>query len=215
MTTVFRRTVVLAACCVTACTVSDSSQAADSEAAIAPGTGAAPSTSPAVPVAPSTGTSATTSPSATRPARSVGTVAFDGVPPLRVGMSANDARRALGLPRQSTSKTGESCSYLDTRGKSHAFVMMENDTIVRFEARDRSLATEAGARVGDTEASVLDRYRGRVTVQPHKYLSGGHYLVVTTPADAKRRLVFETDGQLVTAFRVGRRLAVEYVEGCG
>ena len=180
MTTVFRRTVVLAACCLTACTVSDSSSAADSEAAIAPGT-----------------------------------VAFDGVPPLRVGMSANDARRALGLPRQSTSKTGESCSYLDTRGKSHAFVMMENDTIVRFEARDRSLATEAGARVGDTEASVLDRYRGRVTVQPHKYLSGGHYLVVTTPADAKRRLVFETDGQLVTAFRVGRRPAVEYVEGCG
>jgi hypothetical protein len=39
--------------------------------------------------------------------------------------------------------------------------------------------------------------------------------VVATPSDTALRLVFETEGARVTRFRVGRRPAVEYVEGCG
>ena len=201
-------------CLTGACTVSDAGSVADSTArdSTARAASATPAGGPVrvdstTIAAPPAATPASTTPPV------AGTVAFDGVPPLRVGMSAKAARAALGIPAQPGSQA--SCSYLDTKGKSGAYVMMEKDTIVRLEVRDKSLATEAGARVGDSEQRVLDLYKGRVKVQPHKYLAGGHYLVVTTPADAALRLVLETDGKEVTAYRVGREPAVEYVEGCG
>ena len=57
--------------------------------------------------------------------------------------------------------------------------------------------------------------RGRVTVQPHKY-TNGHYLVVrsATAADTTHRIIFETDGKVVTRFRSGRMPEVAWVEGC-
>ena len=216
MTTLLRRMLAFAVCLAAGCTVSDSSDQADSAAAAAAADSAARSTLPS-PVSPAPApapadTSASPAPAVDAPSGS-GMVAFDGIPPLRVGMSASDARAALGIPAQAAS--GAACSYLDTKGKSHAYVMMEKDTIVRVEVRDKSLATQAGVRVGDSERRALDLYAGRVTVQPHKYVPAGHYLVVTTPSDASLRLVLETDGKRVTAYRVGREPAVEYVEGCG
>lgn len=197
-----------AACAAAGCTISESHPRADSTAADTAAASRAIAT-PAAAVLPDSAppTSAIAPTSA---------VAFTGVAPLRVGMTAREAREALGLPPQTTPTTPESCSYLDLKGKPlHAFVMMTSDTIVRFDVRDNTLATEAGARVGDSEATVVGLYRGRVRIQPHKYLPSGHNLVVTTPADSALRLVFETDGKQVTAYHAGRRPEVEYVEGCG
>lgn len=202
----FRHTLAFAACLAAGCTVSDKS--ADS-AALAGDT--VLTTTPPASSSPSTSTPPGTS--TTTPPAPKGTVAFDAVPPLRIGMSANEARTALGIPAKPANDA--SCSYLNTNGKSAAYVMMSKDTVVRLEVRGKSLATEAGARVGDSEQSVLDLYAGRVSVQPHKYLPAGHYLVVTTPSDANLRLVFETDGKAVTTYRVGREPEVEQVEGCG
>lgn len=57
-------------------------------------------------------------------------------------------------------------------------------------------------------------YPGRVEVQPHKYTGPeGHYLSVSVPSDTLLRIIFETDGRVVTRYRAGRRPAVEYVEG--
>jgi hypothetical protein len=138
---------------------------------------------------------------------------YSAVPPLRVGMSEAEARRALGMPASSSASKDE-CHYLDTKGKSRVYTMLVRDTVARLDVRDSTLATPAGARVGDPEAKVLELYRGRVTTQPHKYVSGGHYLVVNSPADTMRRLVFETDGKRVTSYRVGRMPEVMWVEGC-
>ena len=139
-------------------------------------------------------------------------VTFAGVSPLRIGMTAAEARQALGMPASST-KSGE-CSYLDTKGRTHAFVMLVHDTVVRLDVRDSTIATEAGARVGDAESHVLELYRGRVKSEPHKYVPAGHYLIVTSPTDSTHRLVFETDGKRVTTYRVGRMPEVRWVEGC-
>ncbi len=58
-------------------------------------------------------------------------------------------------------------------------------------------------------------YPGQVSISPHKYVDG-HYLIVTpsAPADSTYRLVFETDGKLVTRFRSGKMPEVTWVEGC-
>ena len=140
-------------------------------------------------------------------------VSFSGAPPLRIGMSDAEARQALGMPKASATSRDE-CRYLDTKGKSRVYVMLVRDTVARLDVRDSTMATEAGARIGDPESRVLELYRGRVTTQPHKYVSGGHYLEVASPTDSTRRLVFETDGKRVTSFRVGRMPEVRWVEGC-
>jgi hypothetical protein len=92
--------------------------------------------------------------------------------------------------------------------------MLVHDTVVRLDIRDSALATETGVRVGDAEGDVRSLYAGRVTTQPHKYVQGGHYLVVRSPGDSTRQLVFETDGKRVTSYRVGRTPEVAWVEGC-
>lgn len=150
---------------------------------------------------------------ASKPSGTANGVSFSGVAPLRIGMSAAEARQALGMPA-SSAKGGE-CSYLDTKKRTHAFVMLVRDTVARLDVRDSSLVTDAGVRVGDAESRVMERYKGRVKSEPHKYVSGGHYLIVTSPSDTTRQLVFETDGKRVTSWRVGRTPEVRWVEGCG
>jgi hypothetical protein len=139
-------------------------------------------------------------------------VSFAGVPPLRIGMTAAQARQALGMPA-SSAKSGE-CSYLDSKGRMHAYAMLVRDTVARIDVRDNTLPTAAGVRVGDAESRVRELYRGRVKTEPHKYVQGGHYLIVTSPADTTRQIVFETDGKRVTGYRVGRTPEVRWVEGC-
>jgi hypothetical protein len=152
------------------------------------------------------------SPDSARASAATG-VNFSGVAPLRIGMTAAEARQALGMPA-SSAKSGE-CSYLDTKGRIHAFAMLVRDTVARIDVRDNTLATDAGARVGDAESRVRELYRGRVKTEPHKYVQGGHYLIVTSPTDTMHQIVFETDGKRVTTYRVGRTPEVRWVEGCG
>ena len=77
--------------------------------------------------------------------------------------------------------------------------------------------TELGARVGDTEARIESLYGGHVSIQPHKYLEKGHYLVVTpaAPSDSNKRFIFETDGVRVIEYRAGSLPTVSFVEHCG
>jgi hypothetical protein len=134
--------------------------------------------------------------------------------PIRVGMRAAEARRVLGLP---AGKGSEGCSYLaGTAGtRIRANVMLSSDTVVRFDVLDSTMATAEGARVGDTDERIRQLYAGRVAEQPHKYVAGGDYLIVTPAGGSLDRIVFETDGKVVTKYRAGRRPEVEYVEGCG
>ena len=93
--------------------------------------------------------------------------------------------------------------------------MFVSDTLVRVDVRDSSVTTMEGARIGDTEARIKEIYAGRVTTTPHKYTGPtGHYLTVSQPLMPGNLLVFETDGQRVTTFRMGRKPEVEWVEGC-
>ncbi len=93
--------------------------------------------------------------------------------------------------------------------------MVVKDTVVRVDVDTAGVLTGEGAGVGDPEERVVTLYAGRVTVQPHKYTGPeGHYLVVSIPPDTLLRIIFETDGRIVTRYRAGRRPAVDHVEGC-
>lgn len=200
---------LFSASALTGCTV-DARGRADSAAADSTSTGAVTTDAPGVNV-----DANVTPPSPSSPTDSSrgGTVTYSAAPPLEVGMSEAEARRALGMPAPSSTSKDE-CRYLDTKGKSRVYVMLIRDTVARLDVRDSTLATAAGARIGDAESRVTALYSGRVKTQPHKYVNGGHYLIVSSPTDSTRKLVFETDGKRVTSYRVGRMPEVMWVEGC-
>jgi hypothetical protein len=141
---------------------------------------------------------------------------------VKVGMTVKEAAKAagtslIGLPGDQ----GSACYYLQPKGnlqKDVAF-MITDGRIARIDIwsnKTNNITTLRGAKIGDSEKKIKSLYPGQIKVQPHNYVPGGHYLVFT-PKDAANknyRLVFETDGKVVTRYRSGKLPEVEYVEGC-
>ncbi len=109
------------------------------------------------------------------------------------------------------------CGYATWQGgPAGVRFMTARGRIARVDVDRGDVATEAGARIGDSEETIAKLYHGQVQTTPHKY-TAGHYLTVrsATPADSLYRLIFETDGKRVTRYRAGRMPEVAFVEGCG
>jgi hypothetical protein len=135
---------------------------------------------------------------------------------FRVGTPLAELNAALGEQLVPAYQMNPTCDHVDPAGfPEGVIVMVENDTVVRFDVESPAIRTRAGAAVGDLEADVVERYGATVTVGPHKYTGpDGHYLTVTPPGDSLHQIIFETDGRVVTHVRAGRLPAVAYVEGC-
>ena len=146
------------------------------------------------------------------------TVTAFGIGRVRAGMLVRDASALLnGALVAPSGRDSAACDYLTWRNSPPGVkVMTERGRIARVEVDSGATTTDAGARIGDSEARIRELYGNRVRVEPHKYTTG-RYLIVTpaTLTDTLFRLVFETDGQRVTRFRSGVMPPVLYVEGCG
>jgi hypothetical protein len=148
------------------------------------------------------------------------TVTERGYGPVRAGMTLAEARSALGDTLAIPAPDDSTCDHVTpafAKGAEPSMLfMVEQGRIARVEVRDTSVATAAGARVGDPRTRIEQLYRGRVRVQPHKYTDGKYLIVPLGPGtDSLFRLVFETDekGNVIT-FRSGLYPQVEWVEGC-
>ena len=185
----------------------------ETETARAAGDSAAPL--PVADTTTETGTADSASPAAW-------TLTESGIGPLRVGMTVDEARAALGgefrpLGADAEEDEGpDACRYAasDTL-PAGVLVMLVGEKVARVDVDSGSVATAAGARIGDTEARVRDLYPN-ARVQPHKYTAGRYLIALPgAPADTLHRIVFETDSAgTVTRFRGGVFPPVEYVEGC-
>jgi hypothetical protein len=144
------------------------------------------------------------------------TVTPGGIGPIRIGWSIGELNAATGEQLRPTYQISDECDYLrPARLPAGVNLMVVKDTVIRVDVDTAGVLTGEGAGIGDTEARIIAMYPGQVEVQPHKYTGPeGHYLVVTVPSDTLLRIIFETDGRIVTRYRAGRRPAVEYVEGC-
>jgi len=142
---------------------------------------------------------------------------IDGIAPAKVGMSTQQLAAALGHPVAPATGAKRACRFIQSASLPiDVSLLLVNDTVARVDIDSTGAHTSEGAFVGDPESRVLQIYRGRVVVQPRKYMDkNAHYLIVTPANDTTRRIVFETDGEKVVRYRVGRRPEVEWVEGCG
>jgi hypothetical protein len=150
-------------------------------------------------------------------------LSLDGLGPVDIGMSPAQASAAAGVQIRIDPKMdlGNGCTYARAdRGPDDRLFMVVDGRIVRIDIGGRGTAartrTVSGIGVGSTEDDVKRTYPGRITVQPREYVSGGHYLLYT-PADPRLqhlRMLFETDGKVVTSFRAGEANPVSWTEGC-
>ncbi len=135
---------------------------------------------------------------------------------VKTGITLAELNNVLGEQLVPAYQMNPTCDYVYPAAiPDSVAVMIESDTVVRFDVESPRIRTAEGAGVGDLEADVIKLYGPSIEVSPHKYTGPeGHYLTVTPPGDTIHRIIFETDGQKVVHMHAGRRPAVEYVEGC-
>ncbi len=151
-----------------------------------------------------------------RPASTAWVVTPDGIGAIRVGMTADELRRAVGhVPG---ANPAADCRYVrPSDAPAGVSVMLARGQVARVDIDSAGVSSDAGVAVGDSAAKVAEAYAKRMTATPHKYIPSGQYLTVrsASPADSLRRMVFETENGRVTRFRAGRVPEVEWVERCG
>ena len=150
----------------------------------------------------------------------------DGIGPITVGMTPEEATAALGreVAVDPDEVLNDSCGFAKATGgpDNLAFMVLREDAqsewrIHRIDVFEGSrVATTEGIRIGSTEDEVKQAYGDLVKVQPHPYTEPeGHYLVVDADGDGTGfKRIFETDGAMVTTFRSGHDEPVDYIEGC-
>lgn len=150
------------------------------------------------------------------------TVRPDAYGRLVLGIPLADANALLGDSIPVDYKKFDTCQSVSWATMPRGVrLMVERDSVgspprlERVDIDSAGVRTAEGASVGDPESRIQQLYGSRVRVQPHKYTSAGHYLIVDAVDDTLHRIVFETDGQRVVKYRAGHRPAVDYVESCG
>ena len=141
----------------------------------------------------------------------------DGLGPIQVGMTLTEAVN-MGLLNENPNMKKECDFVFPAVGAGvpdNVGVMIVRGEVARIDVDTGSVTTEDGAKIGDTEEKIKSIYNGDLHIEPHKYVTGGHYMIVMgDSASAGKAIVFETNGKVVTNFRAGRLPEVKWVEGC-
>ena len=144
---------------------------------------------------------------------------INGIGPIRVGMTLQEAANATGLPMATRGLYGrDECEYYEAIGSPNGIsFMVSNSRIVRVDINTAEITTLSGAGIDSSVEEIKALYPGKIEESAHKYVTGGQYLrfVPTDASDQKYRILFETDENgKVTQFRSGFAEEVGYVEGC-
>ena len=142
---------------------------------------------------------------------------FDGIGPVRVGMTLPQLDAAMGetfsLPQD---RQEQPCFFVEAKQHPDTAIMILQGKVARIDitapdgARS-STGTAQGIHIGDSEARVQEAYGSKVVVSPHAYNPGAHYLTIRSGGDGLR---FETDKGKVTSFYAGSLAAISFIEGC-
>ena len=148
---------------------------------------------------------------------------LDGIGPVMVGMTLDEASAAAGMPLRTVPNSDRvgagSCAYARPEGGPTGLsFMVLNGRIARIDVGGNSaIRTLSGIGTGSTEVEVQATYPGRISAQPNPYSGhrGGRDLVYQ-PDEGSRHLAlrFRTDGGRVGSFRSGLHGAVMAPEGC-
>ncbi|MGE5113966.1 MAG: hypothetical protein ACM3JB_24150 [Acidobacteriaceae bacterium] len=139
---------------------------------------------------------------------------FDGIGPVKVGMSLSQLNNALqekfAMPK---ARDDQGCFVVTSARQPHVSFMLEDGKVTRIDVDNRGIPTDKGIEVGNSEKDVLKVYGAAVKVEPHAYTvdERGHYLTIRNGTLGLR---FETSNGKVDSFYAGQFTSVQYIEGC-
>ena len=184
-----------------------------------------------VPPAPSTSstststTIATTSTTTTEAPTLSGEPAFDaastvstvGIDRIIFGMTVSRAQSELGavFVRVDESESSNCHRVRPEGGPTGVELTVSAGTIERVDLTTDLIKTRSGAGVGSTEDELATLFGDRLTTAAR---TGGGNTVTFTPvdeSDKQFRVIFETDGTVVTSYRSGRLPVIEPLVPCG
>ena len=144
-------------------------------------------------------------------------VRFDGIGPVRVGMSLSQLNRALHTAYTLPSDPEErSCFWVDVPDESGVVAMILEGHVARVDVvkTDTVTSTSEGIHNGDSEAQAIRVYGTRLKIRPHAYdPENGHYLTLLSP-DRKYGIRFEAFDGKISRYYAGSVKAISYIEGC-
>ena len=181
-----------------------------------------PSTQPSTPPSTAPAVAVTTPPATPERLSESSRLRLDGIGPVMVGMTLDEASAAAGVPVRMVPNSNLAgagrCAYARPEGGPEGLSFMTLDgRIARVDVVNSQIRTVSGVGTGSTEAEVQATYPGRVRVEPNPYTGhrGGRDIVyVADEASAHLSLLFQVDGGRVNSFRSGLLGAVMAPEGC-
>lgn len=132
---------------------------------------------------------------------------------VKIDMTVSQASQAFGIELIAPDGDDE-CFYVKPkRGFSGVDFMVIEGVVARIDIESKDYSTDKGAKIGDTEEKIKSLYPG-IEVHPQKYDEKLNDMEIYS-TDKKYLIIFETDGKVVTGFRIGRAEEVSWVERCG
>lgn len=142
---------------------------------------------------------------------------FNGIGPLRFGMSVAQMKQAWGKPLYGSAPAHapKACYYLRSQENDYDLLLMvENDRFVRVDVKTKDKTAPGGGHIGMDAQQIENLYAGHVHVTPGKYDPSAKILDVAPPRIKDAGLIFETASGLVKSWRIGVYPQIDYVEGC-
>lgn len=140
-------------------------------------------------------------------------IAFNGVGPVKIGMSLSDLNTALRERFYARRKGDQDCFYVNPLKHHHISFMIEDGRVVRVDVDAAGIPTTKGVQVGDSEEHALQVYGPTLKVSENQYDPEGHYLTIQSK-DGRNGIRFETERGKIQNYYAGRFEAIQYVEGC-
>ncbi|MGI9603716.1 MAG: hypothetical protein ACR2QE_17670 [Acidimicrobiales bacterium] len=146
-----------------------------------------------------------------------GTVSTVGFDDITFGMTVVSAETASGVCLEPDRPINNDCYYvLPVPGPDGVAFLVTEGTIERIDVFAGSVTTRSGLGLGSSEQDVVDRFGAGLTIGQHPSGAGNELVFVPSDeADAAFRVIFETDGTVVTGFRSGRVPQVTDAVVCG
>lgn len=145
-------------------------------------------------------------------------IGFDGVAPVRVGMTVAQVERALHAKLSIEFPNGDGpdgCGEASARGREESLAyMFERGRVTRVDlAGARSpVRTATGIGLGSSIADIRRAYGTAARAQTDVYSEEPDFEVKSP--DRKAAIVFETEHGKVVRIHAGQLPSAEYIEGC-
>ncbi len=174
-------------------------------------------------VAPTTTTTTTIATTTTTEPDFEGTPEFDtnssvstvGIDAVTFGMTLARAESAVAGSFVAVDVANQECYLVRPAGGPNGVLLtVTAGTVERVDITNPDITTRSGAGVGMSEDGLYSLFGDNLTTESSD--TGGNRVVFTPSdaADAEFRVIFETDGSVVTSFRSGRLPQVDSTTPC-